>query len=111
MITLSEYLTSVSLFDEDSLIISVVHIIDQIVITTDFSSGELCGLCGSINGSLISSDGVKVKDYANKLEIDVFASSWLVEPSEQILHEYRRECGNFIISYKSTHIYICITLQ
>ena len=89
----TENQTSVSFFDEMDLIVSVVHTVDQIVIISSINSGELCGLCGSTNGSLISSDGVRVKDVANKLEIDVFASSWLVEPSEQILHEYRTECG------------------
>ena len=91
----TENQTSVSIFDESNLIVSVIHTVDQIVITSAVDGGELCGLCGSINGSLISSDGARAKDVANKLEIDVFASSWLVEPSEQILREYRIECGKF----------------
>ena len=40
-------------------------------------------------------DSVRVTDIMDRIQIDNFASSWLVEPSEQILHDDQWECGKF----------------
>lgn len=87
--------TTITLFNGSVFVVSIIHTDDQIVILTAVGPDELCGLCGTMNGSLVSSDGMKVTDFMDKMQIDLFASSWLVEPSEQILRDDRRECGKF----------------
>ena len=53
---------------------------------------QLCGLCGSSNGSLIKRDG-SVADISSMSEIEAFAQSYLVTPRDQSLRPQRRECG------------------
>ena len=53
---------------------------------------QLCGLCGSSNGSLIRRDG-SAADINSMPEIEAFAQSYLVSPRDQSLRPQRRECG------------------
>ena len=89
---------SITLSDSSNFVVSIVRTVDKIVIMSVVGSGELCGLCGSKDGCLVWSTGKKVTDIMDRMQIEGFAASWRVEPSEQILHEDRRECG------KSTHL-------
>ena len=90
----SDNQTEIILFNElNRLIVSVTRTVDSIVISTATGGGDLCGLCGSSTGSLIGSDGVRVTDVMDRMQVDTFSSSWLVEPSQQILRDDRRECG------------------
>ena len=54
---------------------------------------ELCGLCGGVDGTLVSSDGVILNDVVNQSKVDAFVNSWKQEPSKQVLRSDRRECG------------------
>lgn len=53
---------------------------------------QLCGLCGSSNGSLIRQDG-SAADINSMSEIEAFAQSYLVTPRDQSLRSQRRKCG------------------
>ena len=53
---------------------------------------QLCGLCGSVNGSLIRQDGV-IADISSMAQVEAFAQSYLVLPRDQSLRPQRRECG------------------
>jgi hypothetical protein len=53
----------------------------------------LCGLCGRINGSLISSTGVRFNDVLNQTKANEFADSWKRAANMQILREDRAECA------------------
>ena len=54
---------------------------------------EVCGLCGTIDGVLLYSDRGSTANIVNRMEVEMFANSWRVNPGEQFLREERRECG------------------
>ena len=53
---------------------------------------QLCGLCGSSDGSLLRQDGV-IADIDDMAEVEAFAQSYLVSPRDQSLRPQRKECG------------------
>ena len=57
---------------------------------------QSCGLCGNKSGALVSSNG-DVANIMNRTEVDAFANSHLVRPSEQVLRDDRRDCGELYI--------------
>ena len=62
--------------------------------------GEICGLCGTLEGNLLFSDGKTILLSRNMENVEDFALSWRVTPENQIVREGRRECGknnNFLI--------------
>ncbi len=62
-----------------------------------------CGLCGSLDGSLIYRDGMSMADILNKDEVMEFTSSYVVQPVDQVLREeHRRICGSYT--------YVCVCL-
>lgn len=54
---------------------------------------DLCGLCGRVDGTLVSSNGVILNDVLNQTKVNSFADSWRREPMEYALQNDRRECG------------------
>ena len=58
-------------------------------------SGNICGLCGDLDGTLTSSNGQVLNDIMNQTRVNVFASSWQRPPYDQILRDDRRECGKY----------------
>lgn len=58
-------------------------------------AGEICGLCGSLDGVLTSSDGMRLTDVMNQTRVNAFATSWQTAANEQILREDRVECGKW----------------
>ncbi|XP_019849170.1 PREDICTED: uncharacterized protein LOC100641243 [Amphimedon queenslandica] len=66
---------------------------DRSMIMISIRSGEICGLCGDLNGNLYSSDGMRLDDVMNQTKVNSFASSWQRAPSQQILRDDRRECA------------------
>lgn len=87
-----------------SLDINVVRIVrtyksmnNSVLITTHPQlTGELCGLCGNKNGTLIFSDGVVVGNFLDTQQINNFTNSWLVAAHEQMIHDSRVECGKLL---------------
>ena len=57
------------------------------------SRGEICGLCGSLDGELVHSDTVTTVRERTREHLQAFALSWQVNPGEQILRQQTRECG------------------
>ena len=86
----------ITLFNGSNIVLSIVRTDDEIVIRSAVGSSDLCGLCGNKDGILNSSSGQRVTDIMDLIQIETFASSWKVEPSEQVLREDRRECGKFV---------------
>ena len=66
-----------------------------IINATEYSRelGELCGLCGTLDGELVYSDAMTILNFRTLNSIEDFARSWLVTPENQITRENRRECG------------------
>ncbi len=62
-------------------------------VTSDDTPIEVCGLCGTLSGTLLYSDRNTAARYMNSMEVEMFADSWRVNPSEQFLREQERECG------------------
>ena len=56
---------------------------------------DVCGLCGTVEGSLLYGDRRRVARIGNRSEIQQFADSWRVNPREQFLREERRECSKW----------------
>ena len=56
---------------------------------------DVCGLCGTLEGSLLYRDRRRVARIGNRSEIQEFADSWRVNPREEFLREERRECGEW----------------
>ena len=98
---------TMTLFEGSDIILFIVRTDDQIVIRSAVHSSDLCGLCGNKDGLLNSSSGQRVTDIMDPIQIETFASSWKVEPSEQILREDRRKCGKFA-HYIGTTIEYCM---
>lgn len=61
-----------------------------------------CGLCGSLSGQLVHSDGVTVADITNMAEVMAFANSHVVPVQHQFLRDQTRQCGEFCCSPKTT---------
>ncbi len=58
---------------------------------------ETCGLCGSLDGTLLYSDGT-VADIMSIEEVNDFASTYVVQAADQVLREeQRRICGSFCV--------------
>ena len=78
------------------IFIFILHIgIDtpNIEISGNFGEDQqLCGLCGSRNGSLMRPDG-GTADIESMAQVEAFAQSYLVPPRDQSLRPQRRECG------------------
>lgn len=62
-------------------------------VTNSSSLGELCGLCGNRDGTLLYSDNMSVANINNMTQVREFANSWLVPARDQFLRDIRRECG------------------
>ena len=73
-----------------------VIIRDSDMIMISIRTGNICGLCGDLNGNLYSSNGMRLDDVMNQTKVNSFASSWQRAPSEQILRDDRRECGKYM---------------
>ena len=101
-----EHHVNITLFEGSNIVLSIVRREDQIVVMSAVRSSDLCGLCGNKDGILNSSSGQRVTDIMDPIQLETFASSWKVEPSEQILREDRRECGKFA-HYIGTTIEYC----
>lgn len=54
---------------------------------------DVCGLCGTLQGVLLYGDRRRVAAFGNRIEIEQFADSWRVNPSDQFLREERRDCS------------------
>jgi len=66
----------------------------QIETTSGTLSGDLCGLCGRLNGDLVYSDRTTVADITNQQDIIQFGNSWRALPLDMFLRdEARKECG------------------
>lgn len=64
-----------------------------IVNATDSKIDTICGLCGTLNGSLLYSDRETKVTMRNRKVLDSFAKSWLVNPNENIVGVSREDCG------------------
>ena len=73
-------------------------------------SGDLCGLCGRLNGHLVYSDRTTVADITDQQDILQFTNSWRALPLDMFLRdEARKECGKHLLScvfscFKSTRM-------
>ena len=57
--------------------------------------GELCGLCGNLNGVLLYSDQkTRLPSRSTEL-VEDFARSWFVNPEDQIARDSSRDCGMY----------------
>lgn len=66
----------------------------QVETSSGTLSGDLCGLCGRLNGDLVYSDRTTVADITNVQDITQFANSWRALPVDMFLRdEAREECG------------------
>lgn len=66
----------------------------QIETSSGTHSGDLCGLCGRLNGDLVYSDRNTVADITDQQEITQFTNSWRALPVDMFLRdEAREECG------------------
>ena len=71
----------------------------QIETSTGMLSGDLCGLCGRLNGHLVYSDRSTVADITNQQDIMQFTNSWRALPLDMFLRdEARKECGEQLLS-------------
>ena len=62
-------------------------------------SGDLCGLCGRLNGHLVYSDRTTVADITDQQDILQFTNSWRALPLDMFLRdEARKECGEQLLS-------------
>ena len=98
--------------DFQSVGVAVVVIGDQfhVNVTNSSSLGELCGLCGTRDGSLLYRDLMSVANINNATEVRAFANSWLVPADEQFLRDIRRECGECSgLQHNLLHISVCST--
>ena len=72
---------------------------------------DVCGLCGTLQGVLLYGDRRRVAAFGNRIEIEQFADSWRVNPSDQFLREERRDCSElFSMVYHGQLTYISNTL-
>ena len=69
----------------------------QLAVSNSAASMDTCGLCGTIDGTLLKNDLQTVTDIWDQTQVGDFVESYVVEPSKQSLRGQRRECGNYII--------------
>ena len=68
---------------------------NKVEIAVEESVFDLCGMCGTVDGRLLYSDGVtEVASLADSAVVEDFASSWRVSPHELLLEQQGEECGN-----------------
>lgn len=66
----------------------------QIETSSGTLSGDLCGLCGRLNGDLLYSDRSTTADITKQQDILQFTNSWRALPLDMFLRdEARKECG------------------
>lgn len=73
----------------------------RVVITEGLSFGgtdvpspvSVCGLCGSMDGTLLQADLLTVTDINNREQIDALIEGYVVVAAEQFLRGQRRECS------------------
>lgn len=71
----------------------------QIATSPGTLSGDLCGLCGRLNGHLVYSDRTTVADITDQQDILQFTNSWRALPLDMFLRdEARKECGKHLLS-------------
>ena len=75
-----------------------------LVNATNYNGKTVCGLCGTLDGTLVYSDGKTQVTARDKNVITTFAKSWLVNPGEHIVGEDRQECG------KTEQCFLCTFL-
>lgn len=72
----------------------------QIETSSGTLSGDLCGLCGRLNGDLVYSDRTTVADITDQQDITQFTNSWRALPVDMFLRdEARKECGKQPLRY------------
>ena len=98
--------------------ITVVHMYGgsgrsiQVVVTEGLSFGGtdvpspifLCGLCGTIDGTLLQANLLTVAEIDNREEIEAFIQSFAVVAAEQFLRGQRRECSK-------AHPFLCMSAK
>lgn len=60
------------------------------------ASTATCGLCGTIDGTLLKNDLKTAIDIQDQTQVADFVEGYVVEPSKQYLRGQRRECGNYL---------------
>ncbi len=101
----TEYEGGVTVTTEgDQVLIEIDIFNNQVLITASPVSYSIqlldtgvktCGLCGSLDGTLLLRDGM-VADIMSVTEVNEFAFSYIVHPNNQILREeHRRICGKY----------------
>ena len=55
--------------------------------------GNVCGLCGTLDGVLLYSDQNTRLTTRNTQHVEDFARSWFVNPEDQITRDNSRDCG------------------
>ena len=68
-------------------------------VSNSSSLGELCGLCGTRNGTLLYNDRMTIANIMNMMQVRAFANSWIVPAGDQFLRGIRRECGEWLGHY------------
>ena len=71
----------------------VVGNVFQVNVANSSSLGELCGLCGTRNGTLLFDNRMTFANILNLMQVRAFANSWTVPAGDQFLRGIRRECG------------------
>lgn len=69
------------------------NVVEIRVFDTD-RAGELCGLCGTVDGRLLFNDGTREAVSIDTNGVEEFAHSWRVSPQEVLLGQQGEECGN-----------------
>lgn len=69
----------------------------QLAVSNSAASMATCGLCGTIDGTLLKDDLQRVTDIRDQIQMADFIEGKVVEPSKQYLRGQRRECGNSMV--------------
>ena len=70
--------------------------------------GDVCGLCGTVDGIMLYSDQTNQLISRNSQVIEDFARSWFVNPEDQITSDTSRDCGK-AHTHTSAHIHLPYT--
>ena len=72
----------------------------QVEVTSGALSGDVCGLCGRLNGELLYSDRTSVADITDRVDVQQFTNSWRADD------EFLRDVPRNICSKK--HVIYCV---
>lgn len=71
----------------------------EFTVNATVTSADHCGLCGSVDGQLLHSDGLTVANITDLAQVMEFANSHVVPARDQFLREQSRQCGTLVTQH------------